>query len=105
MGISNVQLGTSATDIAVGGTGETRSVLMINFCNTDTTTRVISVYAFPSGGSATNATAILAELSIPAKDSYVWTANEKFILNQGDKIQGIADVASKVTATTSYYLL
>jgi len=105
MTIANVQLGTSATDITVAGAGETRAVLAMLLCNTDTTSRVVTIYAIPSGGAASATTTILSALTIPAGDTYIWTANEKFILGAGDKISGLCDVTSKVSSTVTFYNL
>lgn len=105
MAISSVQLGATETTICLAGVGETRAVLSISFCNTDSSDRTITIYAIASGGSAGDATTIIKTLNVPALDTFVWTANEKFILGAGDKISGLASDASKVTATTTYYLM
>lgn len=105
MALSNIQLGSTETTICAAGSSETRAVLTILFCNTDTSTRTITLYAYPSSGSAGDSTTIVKTLSIPALDTYLWTCNEKFILGPSDKISGLSDVASKVTATANYYIM
>ncbi len=103
--ITPVQLGTSATDITVSGAAENRAVLNLLFCNDDTTARTITLYTIPSGGSASATTQILKAYTIPAGDTYIWTADEKFILGPSEKIAGLCDVASKVSVNGSYYSL
>ena len=103
--IANVQLGTSETTICLAGASETRALLVMLFCNTDTSTRSITVYAYPTGSSAGASTTIIYQYSIPAGDTFQWTSNEKFLLGPSDKVSGIADVASKVTVTSTYMVL
>ncbi len=105
MAIFSAQLTAAETTICLAGASETRAVLSIIFCNTDTSDRTITVYAYASGGSAADNTTIIKSFTIPAGDTFIWSANEKFILNTGDKISGLADVTLKVTTTTNYYLL
>ena len=104
MTIKNVLLGTSSTEIIKASTGET-AVLSIVFCNTDTATRTITMYALPNGGSDGDTTTILKDFAIPAKDTFIWSGDEKLILETSAKINGICDVANKVSATTSYKVL
>lgn len=103
--ITNTQLNATDTAICTSGASEQRAVLVIVFCNLDVATRIITVYAKPSGGSAGDTTTIIKDLAIPAGDSYIWSAGEKFILDANESISGLADVASKITATTSYMVL
>jgi hypothetical protein len=103
--ITPVQLGTSATDITVSGASENRAVLSILFCNLDTVARVITLYAIPSGGSASATNTILSAYTIPAGDTFIWTADEKFILGPSEKLAGLCDVAAKVSVGGTYYNL
>jgi len=103
MTIRNVQLGLTETEILVAS-GET-AVLAILFCNNDTVTRTITIYCYPSGGSASEATTIITSMSIACKDTWIFSGNEKLLLDTGSKITAICDLASKVTATPSYKVL
>jgi hypothetical protein len=103
--ITPVQLGTSATVITAAGAAETRAVLSLLLCNTDTTSRTVTLYAIPSGGTANATSTILSALTIPAGDTYIWTADEKFILGPSEGISGLCDVAAKVSVNGSYYSL
>ena len=103
MSILNIQLGITSTPI-ITATAET-AILAVIFCNTDTVARVISFYAYPSGGSASDTTCIIKSLSIAALDTYIFAGNEKIILDTGGVVAGICDAAAKVTVTPSYKVL
>ena len=98
MALYNVQLGTSETNLITNGGSTNIAVLSMTFCNTDSTARTITVYAYPSGGSANATSTIISALSINPGDTYVWTTDEKFILAPNDKISAISDVSAKVSA-------
>lgn len=106
MAISNVQLGTGETTILSPGAFATYAILSLIFCNTDlTASHTITIYAYPSGGSASDSTTIIKSLVIQPGDTFVWSGNEKIIITTSDKISGLADSASKVTVTSNYYSL
>lgn len=100
MAITNVQLGTGETTI-LSAAAET-AVLSIIFCNTTSSNKTITVYAYASGGSASDTTTIVKNYVIPAYDSFIWSANEKFILDTSGKISGLCDSATSVSATINY---
>lgn len=81
--------------------GVTFAVLSMIFCNTTATAQTISVYVYPTGGSAVDGTCIIKTMTIPAYDSYIWSANEKFILAPLDGIYGLASAASSITVTVN----
>lgn len=93
----NIQLSTTETTIKQAGVWEKIAVLTMLFCNTDTATRTITVYAYPSTWSANATSTIMSSFSIPAGDTFTWSTNEKFILENQDKISWICDVAWKVS--------
>lgn len=103
MSIANVQLGTSETTILTAS-AET-AVLSIIFCNTSSSDRTITVYAYASGGSAGDLTTIIKTYTVPAYDTFIWTGDEKLILDTSGKISGLADTASSVSATINYKVL
>ena len=105
MSLQNVQLGLTETSILTSSATEVNAVLSILFCNTTASTITITVYAYPSGGSAGDGTTIIKDLEISAKDTFIWTGDEKIILGNSDVISGLADVATSVTATVNYYTL
>lgn len=67
------------------------------------------MHACPSGVTAGLSNVIISALPIASSDSYIWTANEKFILDPSDKISGFVDavsgVVSGVVATPSYMVI
>lgn len=105
MALSNVLLLGTETPICSTQAGETKAVLSISFCNTDTATRTFSLYAYPTGGSLGALSTVLSNMALPAGDTYMWTANEKFILAPLDKITATADVASKVAICCNYMVI
>jgi len=100
MSIANVQLGITETTILAPSV-ET-AILSVLFCNLDTSSRVITIYAYPTGGSASNGTTILKSLEILPLDTFIFSGDEKIILDNGGKISGVADVAAKITTTINY---
>lgn len=105
MAINNVQLGTSETTILLGDSVVKTALLSLIFYNSDSATRTITVYAYPNGSTAGDSTTIIGKLDIAPLDTYIWTANEKFIMAPLDKISGLCDVASKVTVTSNFMLM
>lgn len=65
-------------------------------CNTDSTLRTYSIYVVRSGGSLSNANAIILVKPIAADASYVVAELAGLVLNPGDTIWANADLASKI---------
>ena len=99
--VFNVQLGVTETVIAQGGTTH-RNILSLRLVNTDTVSRVFSLYCYPSGGSASDTTIIKKDYTIQAADDYYFTKDELFRLGNGETLSGLADVAAKITVTINY---
>lgn len=99
MAISNTQLSTTNTTVYTS-TGETL-VACLFLCNTHTSDVNVSVHVVPSGQSVSDTRMILKQYTIPAGDTltFEW---EKLILDNGDFISGVADVANKVSVTVSH---
>ena len=100
MSIENVQLGTSATTIkeAIAET----AILSIVFCNVTASNKTITICAYASGGSSSDLTTIVKDLTIPAKDTFIWTGDEKLILDTAGIVSGLSDTVSGITATINY---
>lgn len=98
-----VQLDTSATTIYEVPANKRAVVLELVLCNTDTSARTVSLYKVQSGDSAADDVALLKSFSLKAAGElgHNWNEVMKLSLTAGTKIQGIASVASKVTATIS----
>lgn len=99
--IQNIVLGTSETTIYQTGSGEQFAVLSMVFCNTSSSQVTITVYTYPDGGTAGDGTTIVKDYAIDPNDSFIWTANEKFILGSLDKISGLASAGSAITVTVN----
>lgn len=93
--------GTLYTSPSVSSpTGSTQGALLksLVLCNTDTTTRTVTIYLVESGGSAADNRAILKDASIAAKTTTVITFPDDCCpMDSGETVQGLADSASKVT--------
>lgn len=107
MSIKNTAIiGTSETDIFTA-VNTTQAVLSIIFCNTTNTSLTLTVHAYSSGSSMSTSNMILNKLDIPATDTFTWTADEKFILNTGDKISAVLASAADpgIAATVNYFVM
>jgi len=100
MSLASSVLGTSETTILQAAVGQSLANVVLTFCNTSTSDEVITIYAYANGGSASSATTILQQLTIPALDTYI--LESKLLLGSQDKISGLGLLGSKVTVTSSY---
>lgn len=105
MAILNTMIGKTETSLYTVGVGETSAMLSMIFCNNSSSAVIIHVYAYPSGGSASNTTKIISTYSIPAYDSLIWTANEKLILEAGSVISAVASTEAVVSCLVNYMLI
>lgn len=105
MAIRNTLMSNTETNLYTAGATDTVAILGIYFCNLDTISHTITLYAYPNGSSASNTTTIIKQLNIPAGDSYQWTTNDKLVLAPLDKLSGLADAASQVSAMVNYFIL
>jgi len=103
MAISNTQIGLTETTLLTA-TAET-AVLSLLFCNTTASSVTITVYAYASGGSAGDSTTIIKNLEVAPYDTFIWSAQEKFILDTSGVVTALAGTASAVTTTVNYKVL
>ena len=68
--------------------------LQLKLTNVSSATRTVDLWAIPSGGSASDTTAIVVDFPIPPKD-YVLVPLER--LGASGTIEGLADQGSAVT--------
>ncbi len=87
--IKNITIGTDETEIYQTAVLKNFAVLTLLFCNTTDHQQTITVYAYPHGSDAGDATTFIKELAIDSYDTYRWTADEKFILGSLDKISAV----------------
>lgn len=99
--IPSVQLPSSAAALYTS-TGLWTQILALRCVNTDASVRTISLYVVPSGGSASAATASTLSFALLANGGGYNGANEYgLVLNPGDAIWGVADLAAKVNIMAS----
>ena len=100
MAISNTSLTTAISNVYVSSNNTVVSVMY--FCNTDSASKTINVYAVPSGTTNINGNVqIYKEIQIAAYDTFV-VDMEKLVLGSGDMIKANASANVSVTATVSY---
>lgn len=102
--IINNTIGTSNTTIkSAPAAGETHLIVTMFLCNVHSTTEeVVSVWAVPNGGSATDGTKIVADYTIEALDTEIFNL-ERLPLEEGDTLVAIGDNGN-VTATIGYLI-
>ena len=99
MAIKNAVIGNTVTEI-LKPTNDS-AVVSIIFFNNHTTTVNLTLYAYPSGGSAGAGSTILT-LDMPTKSCYNWTGDEKLLLETDDVISAVASVNGVITSTINY---
>jgi len=98
--IGNLLASITPIDVIAAAPGGSFAVLSIIFCNKNTLTdRIINIHAVPTGGSANDNNLIVSNKLLRKNDTFVWTANEKFILFDGQKIVVSADANNDVVVT------
>lgn len=94
-----VQLGTTETTILTA-TAET-AILSIIFYNSSATVKTVTLYLYPSGGSA-SATTTIAKFDISAYNTFSWSGDEKIIVDTGSIVSALADTTASVSVTAVY---
>ena len=102
MAIKNVLLNATETNLLTA-TAET-VILSMLFYNDDSASKTVTIYMYPSGGSASATTTVLQK-DIPPKETLIWSGGEKFILDTNDVVSAKADVASKVSVCVGYKVM
>ena len=87
------------TYYTVPATTKEAIVKEIEFCNTDTVTRTVTLHIIPSGGSAGVANRVYSTLSIQAGETKNFSRST--VLLPGGFIQALADSASVVSMDIS----
>jgi len=105
MTIVNATIDSSETIIHTVGGGETHAVLNIIFCNFDTAgsgTENLTVYIKPGGESISDQNTIMKRQEIKAGNTFIWSADEKLILDATDVVSAIGSSGSLISATLCY---
>ena len=99
--LGQVQLGTGLTTIYTGLAQPPNAVTKVNglwICNTDTAQRTFTLRI--GTGSLVAANSLAEGVTIAANTTYILSGSEWFIhIGAGVLLQGLADVASKITIT------
>lgn len=85
--VNTAILSTNTTIYSSSGTNAITTVIV---CNTGAVDRELTLYAVPSGGSATTTSMIVNTLTVPAGDTVSFD-QEKMVLGNGDALIAVAD--------------
>lgn len=90
-------LANSATTVFTAST--TTTIRAITICNTDSTTRLVTLHIVQVGGSVTAAKRVLDQVPLASKDTIIYPGTEPgiVVLETGDFISAHADAASVVS--------
>lgn len=101
MSIATGNITSTASNVYVS-TGNT-AITWLSLTNYSAGNVTANLYIVPSGGTAGNLNAILANIEIAAGDTYqIYNANEKLILANDDAVQANANVDNSLNSVTSY---
>lgn len=98
--LGQIQLGVALTDVYVVPTGAgnvSAKISTIWICNTDSAARTVTLRSGAGALAANNS--LLEAASIPANTTWEIDAAGLVSLLSGQKIQGLSDVAAKITIT------
>ncbi len=100
--ITNAQLSNTAGAIVTGGTPTNRNTLSVKFFNTSTTvSQTVTLYMYPSGGSAGDTTTV-EEVALAPRESWSIPKDQLVVLGNGDVLAGKSTTAATVTVTVNY---
>lgn len=102
MAIFNSTINTTFTTVFSSPlTFDSTAVTAIYLCNKGVGVASVNVHLVPSGDAASASNMIYYNLSLAPGDTYV-IDSERIILDQGDSIVSVSDVAGDVIATVTY---
>jgi hypothetical protein len=100
--VTNAQLSNTAGAIATGGSPLNKNLLSVKFFNTSTSaSQTVTLYLYPSGGSATDTTTI-DEFALGPRESFSIPKDQLVVLGNGDVFAGKATTAATVTVTVNF---
>lgn len=100
MAILNANVLATATTTYTS-TGNT-VISTLHLCNQSGSSVGVDVHLVPNGSSAAATNIIYKNLTIAAGDTYITTADERFLLGNGDFISVVANTANAVISTVTY---
>jgi hypothetical protein len=78
-------------------------VTFLSLCNYTASNVQANIWVVPAGGSVGNLTAAIANINIPAQDTYqFYVGNEKLVLTNNESIRANAGANNSITVITSY---
>lgn len=81
------------------------AIVSIIFYNAHPTgNAIITVYAYPTGFSGDDSTTLF-KVEIPPEDTFIWSSDEKLLLQTDALVSAVCDVDSVVTATINYLVI
>lgn len=101
--INNVIINSTETTILECPIDLSYAAVTLFFCNTSSSNEVITVYAVKNGDSAGDSNTFLKEVTIPAKDTGIFS--DKLLLDSLDKISAIGSTGNRVSCTVSFITL
>ncbi len=100
MSLAQIVISDSPTEILVVASEGRARLEKIIFCNTTSVEETVTLFAVPRGQDAQDASAILHDQILRAHESKMWQIT--LLLEEGDRIVGLASFGGRVTATLSY---
>jgi len=96
-----VQVANSTTTYYTVASKTTVVLRRLVVCNTDTSTRTLTVYLVENGGSAGNSNMAIDAQNITPNETWLAAELEGLVLTAGDTIQMVASSASALTVHAS----
>lgn len=97
--VGNVTTAVSNVYVSLGAT----AITFMSLCNYTAGNVTANVFVVPSGGSAGNATIVMASIVLTALDTYqLYAGGEKLLLDTGDTVRVNANVNNAITTVVSY---
>jgi hypothetical protein len=99
--ITNTNLQSTETSLAVGG-ATPKNLLKVSFFNIDaSTTYTVTVYSYASGGSGSDSTTV-DEFALPPRTSFTLPKDQLVRLGNGNVFSAKAGTSNKVVATINF---
>jgi len=74
----------------------------MHLCNQSGSAASVDIHLVPNGGSILASNIIFKNLSVSAGDTYITTADERFLLGNGDTIACVANVSNAIISTVTF---
>lgn len=91
------QLGVAAVTYYTVGANIRTTIDKLTFSNNTAIARLVTVYLVPSGGTASDTNTIRKTKTVPPNDTWECYEAEGHVLEAGDFIQALCDLASAVS--------